>query len=305
MSEDEFGTVNVKRQQMARELETLKQRYLAHRETLARLEADAPSEQLAARYAQLQNEIATAMSKLDDLGSGRTSAPAPTTARASIPTAPGTTPVGNPGWQNRSVLNVDHSILGDAPTAPLDAASEDDAGKRLLLIGLVTVAILVLLGYVAWRYSRRHTTSTPVIVERDHTTTTETAPVSTVTPIATDSVITTEPVAPKSNATGSGKAKLEVTPVIADFGSIKKGSSALRQFQIVNHSGTPLQVDIKRSKCRCLWFDYDKRVPANGSTILAVKLDGVRAKVGALDEQVEVTAKEAKASFRVQGRVDQ
>ena len=66
MSED-FGTINVKRGERAREIEVLRQHYRQHREALARMIADAPTEHLAAEYQRLVIEIDRALGKLNEL----------------------------------------------------------------------------------------------------------------------------------------------------------------------------------------------------------------------------------------------
>ncbi|HEY3052836.1 MAG TPA: hypothetical protein VGK04_05540, partial [Thermoanaerobaculia bacterium] len=63
----EFGTVSVRRGDRAREIEILRQQYGRHRDTLASLAADAPTEHLASEYARLIREIDTALGKLGEL----------------------------------------------------------------------------------------------------------------------------------------------------------------------------------------------------------------------------------------------
>ena len=64
---DDFGTVNVKRGDRAREIEVLRQHYRAHRETLMRMVPDAPTEQLAGEYQRLVVSIDNSLRKLDEL----------------------------------------------------------------------------------------------------------------------------------------------------------------------------------------------------------------------------------------------
>src|SRR6266576_2735568 len=65
---DDFGTLSVKRGDRAREIEILRRHYREHREALARMIQEAPSEQLAAEYQRLVRSIDASLSKLDDLG---------------------------------------------------------------------------------------------------------------------------------------------------------------------------------------------------------------------------------------------
>ena len=288
---------------MARELESLRQRYTNHRDTIAKLEADAPSEQLASRYAELRRELDASLLKVEDLALGRTtttstprpSAPStgtlpgyvpPTTATGTpLPasTANLTTPPGPPPreWQTRSVLT-------NATTAPLnieDASGETDPTRRLIIIGAIALVVLALLGGLAYRYSKRNTTTKPVIVEQTKTTTT--------TP-----VVETATVAPVASS------NLVVTPDAHDFGTIRKGTRAVRQFRIENHSDKAMTVAIKRAQCRCLWFDYDSKIAAHQTTILAVTVDGAKAKVGPLNEAVAVTAGDSQAQINIKAKIE-
>src|SRR5258708_5357239 len=93
---DDFGTVSVGRGDRAREIEAIRGKYRAHRESLQRLGADAPPDYLATEYQRLLSEIGTALAKIDELdarkptGSGSVPVP-PQRARTSagdIPLAP-------------------------------------------------------------------------------------------------------------------------------------------------------------------------------------------------------------------------
>src|SRR5512138_265563 len=72
---DDFGTVNVRRGDRAREIEVLRQHYRGHRDALSRLAADAPTEQLAAEYNRLIAGIDDALRKLDELEGRPTTQP--------------------------------------------------------------------------------------------------------------------------------------------------------------------------------------------------------------------------------------
>ena len=64
---DDFGTVNVKRGDRAREIEVLRQHYKVHRDTLTQMVPDAPTEHLAAEYKRLIADIDASIRKLDEL----------------------------------------------------------------------------------------------------------------------------------------------------------------------------------------------------------------------------------------------
>src|SRR2546423_8685208 len=92
---DDFGTVNVRRGDRAREIEVLRQHYRAHRDALGRMIADAPTEQLAAEYQRLIASIDESLRKLDEVEWRPTTQPG---ARAAPPppssmTSPGTRPL--------------------------------------------------------------------------------------------------------------------------------------------------------------------------------------------------------------------
>ena len=69
---DDFGTVNVKRGDRAREIELLRQRYKAHRDALLQMAREAPSEQLAGEYHRLIRSVESSLAKLNELERGVT-----------------------------------------------------------------------------------------------------------------------------------------------------------------------------------------------------------------------------------------
>src|SRR5690348_7466957 len=78
---DEFGTVNVRASARSREIEMIRQHYRAHRDTLGRLAAEAPSEHLANEYSRLMADIDSSLRKLDELeGRGPSAATPPPAA---------------------------------------------------------------------------------------------------------------------------------------------------------------------------------------------------------------------------------
>ena len=87
---------------------------------------------------------------------------------------------------------------------------------------------------------------------------------------------------------------IKIAPAVADYGTIRKGTRAVRQFQITNTTSTPLSISVARSACRCLYYEYDAKtkLPAKGKEALTVTVDGARAKAGALSEDIAVTSKD-------------
>lgn len=236
MSED-FGTINVKRGERAREIEVLRQHYRQHREALARMIADAPTEHLAAEYQRLIAEIDRALGKLSELEGG-----------AALPV---TTPE-----------------LRREPDLPI---GEPEPRSRVPLILAAALIALGLIGWLIWRASSDR--GEGAIVDTDTNATVSTAP---------DTAIE-EPPAPQS--------ALAATPPAQDYGVIRKGTRAVRQFEITNSSDEPLSVDVARSSCRCLYYEHAPVIPPKAKETLTVTVDGAKAKAGELRELVKITKK--------------
>lgn len=149
---DDFGTVNVRRGDRGREIERLRQHYRQHRDALASLASEAPTEALAAEYQRLIRDIDTALAKLNELEGVAPAAP---------PTEPGSRPLVTPPPYES----------GAAPTP---------GNSRLALIVVAGVIVLAIIAYLIYRASgdRRHTTT--AITES--TTAASTAP-STIEPV--------------------------------------------------------------------------------------------------------------------------
>lgn len=278
---DDFGTVNVRRGDRAREIEILRQQYRRHRETLTALGGDAPTEHLAGEYARLIHGIDQSLRKLDEL-EGR------------VP--PDTQPVirtdaaGRPIGAAASAGSAEEDEFRRRPTEPgarhlvngpvvdmtaAEAASPNQA-SRLVLIVVAGVVVLAIIGWLLWRASGDRRGPAIVHEQNDTVVSTTSAP-DTVAPITP---------APKPVA-----AALAITPPAQDYGTIRKGTRAVRQFQITNTTNEPLTVQVTRSTCRCLYYDYvDKLAPGKKETI-TVTVDGAKAKAGTLHETLTVSSK--------------
>lgn len=265
---DDFGTVNVKRGDRAREIELLRQHYIVHRDTLTRMVPDAPTEHLATEYQRLVADIDASIGKLDEL-EGR--APAATAAAFSETQRIGTAAGNRPLVLPEPVM--DHGIASyDA--IPVDRPSNNSS--RALLMLLIALAVLGLIGWLIWRASSDHKAAAAQVVERPATTTNaDTARLGAVTPV---------PFAPS----------IKIAPEVADYGVILKGTRAVRQFEITNTTSTPLSIVVARSVCRCLYYEYNTKakLPAKGKEALTVTVDGARAKAGTLEERIAVTSKD-------------
>ena len=269
---EEFGTVNLKAGTQQREIELLRRHYRSHKDALSKMTADAPSEHLASEYQKLIAEIDMAVHKLDEL-EGKTAPPPPPApsladTNPSIKIAPG----------NRQLKPPPEAM-------PYEAPSPRAAQNRAVIIVLAGLIVLGIIGWLIWRASsdRKANVTAPVVEQQ---------PVNTPPPAVTPAPRPVE--------------SLKVTPPSADYGTIRKGTRAVRQFQVTNTGDAPMDIEVARSACRCLFYDYNGKLPAKGQETVTVTVDGARAKVGALTEQVDVHAKKdpsVRAGFTVQATI--
>ena len=278
---DDFGTVSAKKGDRAREIGRLREHYKNHRDTLSGLMGDAPSEHLANDYQRLIADIDTAVRKLDELEGKMTpvSTPAPM-----VDTNPAIRPATRPGATapgNRPLVR---------PNEPMAAPVVATRNPRAIIIMMV-IAGLIVLGAIAYLVWKPRTNPRPAIVEQT------TSTPSTIS----ETTATAPPTIPAASASS-----IKVTPALADYGTIRKGTRAVRQFEVTNTSGGPIEIQVARSTCKCLFYDYKAKIAPNGKETITVTIDGARAKVGALQEQVNVTAKgdpSVNASFTVQATI--
>ena len=275
---DDFGTVSVKRGDRAREIEVLRQHYRTHRDALVRMVPDAPTEQLAAEYQRLIASIDASLRKLDELegkgtAAGTVAVPNPSYNETQrMGTAPGNRPLVSSAVLSEPV--TDHGI--GAYDGPTDRPANN--GSRMLLMMLIAVAVLGVIGWLIWRASfDKKATTTPQVIEQ---------PPSTTSPDTGTTAAITPADAPA--------ASIRIAPEVADYGTIRKGTRAVRQFEITNLSSTPLAISVARSTCRCLYYEYDAKVKLapKAKEALTVTVDGARAKAGALNESIAVTSKD-------------
>lgn len=243
---DDFGTINAKRGERAREIEVLRQHYKQHREALARMTMDAPTEHLAAEYQRLIVEIDRALGKLNEL-EGTSAPPLPV-----MPTA-----------------ELRRTEEHDLPMG------EAEPRSRVPLILAAALIALALIGWLIWRASRDRGGVGGAIAETETTATVSTAP---------DTAIEEAPPAPAASA-------LAATPPSHDYGVIRKGTRAVRQFEITNNGDEPMTVEVARSACRCLYYEYESLIPPKGKETLTVTVDGAKAKSGELRETLKITKK--------------
>jgi len=253
---DEFGTVNVRKGERGREIEAIRQQYRHHRDALVRMVADAPTEHLSAEYQRLIRDIDASILKLDEI-EGR---PATTTASSAGSRPLVTTPAAE-----------EETLVTDS--IPPSAGEPSQQSSRVLMIVVAGVVVLAAIVWLLWRAS-----GDGKVVEQ---------PVTVTTPV----VETVAPVPATTPAPVATTAVLKITPAAANYGAIRKGTRAVRQFSIENTSAAAVPVKLARSTCKCLFYDYTERVPAHGKETITVTIDGARAKAGTLHETVQVTSK--------------
>jgi len=259
---NEFGTVNVSRGDRARDLEILRQQYRRHRQTLASLSADAPTEQLAAEYARLTREIDLALRKVDELEGRTLSDTQPVKAQ------PGSRPLVTPP----GMFNVDEG----------DPATPGSAVPRVALIMGAGVIVLVLIGWLMWRASGEKP-ATPVVR-------TETAPIAEIAP---------RPVTP---APKPRPPALAVDPGAQDYGTIGRGTRAVRQFRVTNNTEQTVPLQVARSTCHCLYYEHVGAIAPHTKETITVTIVATKTKRGALHETVHVSSKQdpaVSATFEV------
>ncbi|MDP9360803.1 MAG: DUF1573 domain-containing protein [Acidobacteriota bacterium] len=267
---DDFGTVNVKRGDRAREIEVLRQHYNVHRETLTRMVPDAPTEHLATEYRRLVADIDASIRKLDELEGRASAATATAFSEAQrMGTAPGNRPLVSPDPV------TDHRI-SSYDAIPVDRPSNNSS--RVLLMLVIALAVLGIIGWLIWRASSDHKPAPAQVIEQPASTTNAGT--------AGTGAVRTAPVAAVPS--------IKIAPEVADYGIIRKGTRAVRQFEITNTTATPLSIVVARSTCRCLYYEYNtkSKLPAKGKEALTVTVDGARAKAGTLEEQIAVTSKD-------------
>jgi hypothetical protein len=234
---------------------------------------DAPSEHLAAEYQRLISEIDMAVRKLDELEGKPATSMVDTNPSLKV-TSPGTRPL----------MRTPEST---PPAMAYEPPSPRAAQNRIAIILIAGVIVIGIIGWLIWRASSDRKTAPPVVEQQ---------PVS--------STIATPP--PAVTPAPATVVSLKVSPASADYGTIRKGTRAVRQFQVVNVGDTAMDIEVARSSCRCLYYDYNARLPARGQETITVTVDGARAKAGTLREQVEVHAKKdpsVSATFTVQATI--
>ncbi|HEX8152638.1 MAG TPA: hypothetical protein VF698_05905, partial [Thermoanaerobaculia bacterium] len=149
---DEFGTVNYKRGDRAREIEILRQHYSHHRETILGLMGDAPTEHLAAEYQRLIHDIDASIAKIAEL-EGR-----PTSASGAVPLPPPPAVRAGAARPNAARPNAANAAYDPEVTEhdyvpPPPAPGEANPQSRMMLMIVAGLVVLALIGWLIWRAS--------------------------------------------------------------------------------------------------------------------------------------------------------
>lgn len=182
-----------------------------------------------------------------------------------------------------AMAKVDELEPGMRPLVPpprtIDSIADYEAkpgssGSRVLLIAIVALIALAAIAWLIWKASSDRN-KPPAVVETSATTTTATS---------TAPSTTTEPPPEIVNV-------LTATPASTDYGTIHKGTRATRQFTVRNESDQQVTMQVARSTCRCLYYEYHAVIAPKGKETVTVTIDGAKAKAGTLHETIKVTAK--------------
>lgn len=252
---DEFGTVNVRREDRAKEIEAIRQRFLRHRDTLTNLAGDAPTLALGMEYNRLIKEIDAQMVKLDALEE-RT----PNDTQPMQPlkrTEPGKRP-----------------LTPAPPMFEIHAPEEKPrTTSRIVLIVLIGLVVLGAISWLMWQASSDELPVTSTIAQSIGTS---------ITPA------TIEPVTPAPAPVPRSGPALTVEPATQDFGAIRRGSRPSRQYEITNHTDQLIPIQVSRSNCRCLYYAHNGTIAPNQKETVTVTIDATRPKARRLSEKIRV-----------------
>lgn len=234
--------------------------------------ADAPTEHLATEYQRIIGDIDRSLLKLDELEGRPPAVPVAPPSRIQTPAQSHSEPLRGPAPDPGSHPLTSNPDVDYGTDPGLDLPpTEGEPRSRVALMVAVALVALGLVGWLIWRASSGRS-ERPIVEE------------TTVAPISADSDVA--PVETAAPATG-----LTVMPVSHDYGTIRKGTRATRQFEIANNTDEPVTVQVARSACRCLYYEHAPVIPPKAKEALTVTIDGARARAGDLRETVRVTAK--------------
>ena len=160
--------------------------------------------------------------------------------------------------------------------------TQPGGGLRVILILGAAFLGLALIGWLIWRASSDRPAATGTVIEETTTAAEETGTTALATAPESEPVATTA---------SPAAATMKIAPRSHDYGLVRKGTRATRQFQFTNTSDDPVTIAVSRSGCRCLYYEYEALVPPKASESITVTVDGAKAKAGTLRETIKVSAK--------------
>jgi len=247
-----------------REIERLKSIYRQHAEALSKLAASAPTKALSRKYSDLIGDINRSILGLEDPGALALRR----THDEPLP-PPGTPPGATSGRAPSDRSASDTRLRTEPGRLAVDTDTDQGAVGRIILILGMAIVVIGLLAFFVWRSAR-----TP----------------DEVPPAPAVSTANTAPEEPGLSTTP--ESAVRVTPEAQDFGVVYKGTRVAKPFEISNTSDRDVTIEVERSRCRCLWFDYPPVVPQGGKVELTVAVDGALAEPGLLSEGVVISTKE-------------
>jgi hypothetical protein len=172
-------------------------------------------------------------------------------------------------------------IVNTATYEEAEGVTQPGAGlPRVLVLAGVALLALALIGWLIWRASSDRPAAGTVVEET-------TAPATETTATAPDTVAE----APETDTIAPAATGMRLTPRSQDYGLIRKGTRATRQYQFRNDTDEPVTIAVSRSTCRCLYYEYEALVPPKATESITVTVDGAKAKAGTLRETISVTPK--------------
>ncbi len=247
-------------QPVDREMDRLRRVYRNHAEALSELASSAPTRALAKKYRELIGDVNRAIVGLDDPGAIVSMSSDERPILREEPEPPPPSPVSRPARPSISGMRL------DVPAEPnVEEMEEDSSLTRIAIILGLAIVLIGVLGFFVWKFGSDSRSDTKEIPE----------------PAAAVGATDTAAAAPVPAITASPEAQ--------DFGTVYKGTRVVRTFEVFNNTDADLTIDIERSQCRCLWFDYPNVIPAGGQIEILVAVDGTRAREGLLSEAVVIS----------------
>jgi len=264
MSNDDWSDreIDAGGEAVEREIDRLKGVYQEHSTQLAKLASSAPTKALARKYHELIGDINRSILGLEDPG-----------AIAERSTHERPAPPASPSRPAPSVAS-EIRLRTEPGTYASDLDSGDSAFGRIALILGMAIVVIALLALFVWKYGGESRSDT------------EPAAQASEEPIAPGATVSRAPATPPRPA-------LQATPEAQDFGVIYKGTRVAKSFDVFNNTDRDVTIQLERSKCRCLWFEYDGAIPAGEKVTVSVSVDGGRAEPGLLSEAIVITTRDA------------